>query len=183
LNETLNLIQTEHGSIWLYDSAEDHLVQRAARGELVHLKNRSLQTSESTVIGQTFLSGKVHVSTGSIGDSSASKENRDNAPAGKHAVCIPIQSTAGTMGVLMIGVADGHQISDQINLLITLAEIAGNSIHRAQLFEHSREQIQRLTTLRHIDSAIASSFDLRLTLNILMDQTMKHLGVHAVDIT
>jgi response regulator RpfG family c-di-GMP phosphodiesterase len=70
-----------------------------------------------------------------------------------------------------------------MNLLTTLAEIAGNSIHRAQLFDHSREQIQRLTTLRDIDSAIASSFDLRLTLNILMDQTMKHLGLHAVDIT
>lgn len=87
------------------------------------------------------------------------------------------------MGVLMIGVEEDHRIADQINLLTTIAEIAGNSIHRAQLFEHSREQIQRLTTLRDIDSAIASSFDLRLTLNIVMDQTMKHLGVHAVDIT
>ena len=183
LNETLNLIQTEHGSIWLYDSAEDHLAQRAARGELVHLKNRSLKTSESHVIGQTFLSGKVHVSTGFISDSPTSGENRNNTAADMRAACIPIQSTAGTMGVLMIGVDDGHQISDQINLLTMLAEIAGNSIHRAQLFEHSREQIQRLTTLRDIDAAIASSFDLRLTLNILMDQTIKHLGVHAVDIT
>ena len=183
LNETLNLIQTEHGSIWLYDSAENHLVQRAARGELVHLKNKSLKISESHVTGQTFLSGKVHVSSSSISDSSANVENRDNKAADVHAACIPIQSTAGTMGVLMIGVDDSHQIADQINLLTTLAEIAGNSIHRAQLFEHSREQIQRLTTLRDIDAAIASSFDLRLTLNILMDQTMKHLGLHAVDIT
>ena len=183
LNETLNLIQTEHGLIWLYDSAEDHLVQRAARGELAHLKNRSLKISESHVIGQTFLSGKVHISSSSISDSSANVESRDNKAADMRAACIPIQSTAGTMGVLMIGVDDAHQITDQINLLTTMAEIAGNSIHRAQLLEHSREQIQRLTTLRDIDSAIASSFDLRLTLNILMDQTMKHLGVHAIDIT
>jgi response regulator RpfG family c-di-GMP phosphodiesterase len=42
--------------------------------------------------------------------------------------------------------------------------------------------VRRLTTLRDIDSAIASSFDLRLTLNILMDQTIAHLGVNAVDI-
>jgi response regulator RpfG family c-di-GMP phosphodiesterase len=39
-----------------------------------------------------------------------------------------------------------------------------------------------LTSLRDIDSAIASSFDLRLTLNILMDQTLSHLGIDAVDI-
>ena len=36
--------------------------------------------------------------------------------------------------------------------------------------------------MRDIDSAIASSFDLRLTLNILMDQTVNHLNVDAVDI-
>ena len=183
LNETLNLIQTEHGSIWLYDDAEDHLVQRAAHGEPVNLKNRSLKTSASSIIAQVFLSGKVHVSTEAISDSLAGKENQDNSSVGMRAACIPIQSTAGTMGVLMISVEQGHQIADQINLLTTMAEIAGNSIHRAQLLEHSREQIQRLTTLRDINSAISSSFDLRLTLNILMDQTIKHLGVHAIDIT
>jgi len=183
LNETLYLLQTEHGSIWLYDAAEDLLFQRAARGELTHLKNRSLKISEGHVIGKAFLSGRVHVSTESIGNSAENVENQYNNSADIRAACIPIQSTAGTMGVLMISVSNGHPIADQMNLLTTLAEIAGNSIHRAQLFDHSREQIQRLTTLRDIDSAIASSFDLRLTLNILMDQTMKHLGLHAVDIT
>ena len=183
LNETLYLLQTEHGSIWLYDPAEDLLFQRAARGELTHLKNRSLKISEGHVIGKAFLSGKVHVSTESIGDSAGNVENQHNNSEDIRAACIPIQSTAGTMGVLIISVSNSHPIADQMNLLTTLAEIAGNSIHRAQLFEHSREQIQRLTTLRDIDSAIASSFDLRLTLNILMDQTMKHLGLHAVDIT
>jgi len=183
LNETLNLIKTEHGSIWLYDSAEEKMVQRAERGAPANFKNKSIKTSESSIVGHTFLSGKVYVSTEFISDPLVSKENLEITPPGMGGACIPIQSTAGTMGVLMIGVEQGHQIADQINLLTTLAEIAGNSIHRAQLFEHSQEQIQRLTTLRDIDSAIASSFDLRLTLNILMDQTIKHLGVHAVDIT
>ncbi len=183
LNETLSLIQTEHGSIWLYDAAQEKLVQRAARGGAVNFKSKSVKTSESSIVGHTFLSGKVYVSAEFISDPLVNKENLELTPPGMGGACIPIQSTAGTMGVLMIGVEQGHQIADQINLLTTLAEIAGNSIHRAQLFEHSREQIQRLMTLRDIDAAIASSFDLRLTLNILMDQTMKHLGVHAVDIT
>jgi response regulator RpfG family c-di-GMP phosphodiesterase len=51
-----------------------------------------------------------------------------------------------------------------------------------QLYEQSQKQVRRLTTLRDIDSAIASSFDLRLTLSILMDQTITHLNVDAVDI-
>src|SRR5215207_8799300 len=183
LDEALSVLQTKHGSIWLYDASEDLLFQRAARGELTHLKNRSLKISEGHVIGKAFLSGRVHVSTESIGDSAGNVENQHDNSVDIRAACIPIQSTAGTMGVLIISVSNSHPIADQMNLLTTLAEIAGNSIHRAQLFEHSREQIQRLTTLRDIDAAIASSFDLRLTLNILMDQTMKHLGLHAVDIT
>ncbi len=36
--------------------------------------------------------------------------------------------------------------------------------------------------MRDIDAAITSSFDLRLTLNILMDQTLNHLNVDAVEI-
>ncbi|MCI0556091.1 MAG: GAF domain-containing protein [Anaerolineae bacterium] len=182
LNETLNIIKTEHGSIWLYDPTEDQLIQRAQHGGPVNLKTKAAKTSEGSIIGHTFLSGQVHISTELIGDPFASKENLDITPAGLDGVCIPIQSTAGTIGVLMISIEKGRRIADQISLLTTLAEIGGNSIHRAQLFEHNREQIRRLTTLRDIDSAIASSFDLRLTLNILMDQTIKHLGVNAMDI-
>ena len=182
LNETLNLIKTEHGAIWLYDPVEDKLIQRADRGMPATFKTKTVKTSESNIISHTFLSGKVLVSSEFISDPLAKLQNWDIAPAGMGGVCIPIQSTAGTMGVLMIGLEKGSELTDQLGLLATLAEIAGNSIHRAQLFEHNREQIRRLTTLRDIDSAIASSFDLRLTLNILMDQTIKHLGVNAITI-
>ncbi len=182
LNETLNLIKTEHGAIWLYDSAEDRLVQRVAKGAPASFKNKAYETGGGSIVGHTFRSGNAHVSAEFISDPLANKENLEITPPGMGGASIPIQSTAGTIGVVIIAMEKGRQIGDQIGLLNTLAEIAGNSIHRAQLFEHNQEQIRRLTTLRDIDTAIASSFDLRLTLNILMDQTIKHLGVNAVDI-
>jgi response regulator RpfG family c-di-GMP phosphodiesterase len=86
------------------------------------------------------------------------------------------------VGVLTVAIEQGKQTAEATNLLTILAEITGNSIHRVQLYEQSQRQVRRLTTLRDIDSAIASSFDLRLTLNILMDQTINHLNVDAVDI-
>ena len=101
---------------------------------------------------------------------------------GLGAICIPIQSTAGPVGVLAVVLEIGQQITEDINLLTILAEISGNAIHRAQLYDQSQKQVRRLTSLRDIDSAIASSFDLRLTLNILMDQTLSHLNVDAVNI-
>lgn len=182
LNETLNIIKTEHGSIWLYDAGLDKLVQRSERGEPVKAQIKAVKTGTSSIVSHVFLSGKAYISEDFVRDPLVNKDNLDITPPGLGGVCIPIKSTAGTIGVLMIGMEKGRQVADQISLLTTLAEIGGNAIHRAQLFEHNREQIRRLTTLRDIDSAIASSFDLRLTLNILMDQTIKHLGVNAIDI-
>lgn len=46
----------------------------------------------------------------------------------------------------------------------------------------NRRQLQRLAALRAIDTAIASSLDLNLTLSIILEQVMKQLDVGAVDI-
>ncbi len=83
-------------------------------------------------------------------------------PAGLSAICIPIQSTGGPVGVLAVVLERNQQTVEEINLLAILAEITGNAIHRAQLYDQSQKQVRRLTSLRDIDSAIASSFDLRL---------------------
>jgi GAF domain-containing protein len=110
------------------------------------------------------------------------KGNIELTPPGLGGICVPIQSTAGPVGAILIEMDKSKQTTNQTGLLTTLAEIAGNAIHRAELFEQSQEQIRRLTTLRDIDSAIASSTDLRVTLNILMDHTLKHLKTDAADI-
>lgn len=181
LNETLKLTGTSHGSIWLYDHTSDKLVQRAASGMESRLKHKSLSPMEG-IIGYTFRTGKTYQSSELKNDVLLLEGERETMIPGYSAFCIPIQSTAGPVGVLAVIVEKARQISEEIHLLAILAEITGNSIHRAQLYEQSQRQVRRLTSLRDIDSAIASSFDLRLTLNILMDQTVSHLNVDAVNI-
>jgi response regulator RpfG family c-di-GMP phosphodiesterase len=181
LNESLQLTSTSHGSIWLYDHVSDKLVQRAASGMESGLKHKSLSPMEG-IIGYTFRTGKTYRSSELKNDILLLEGERATMIPGYGAVCIPIQSTAGPVGVLAVIVEKERQISEEIHLLAILAEITGNSIHRAQLYEQSQRQVRRLTSLRDIDSAIASSFDLRLTLNILMDQTVSHLNVDAVNI-
>ena len=181
LDETLQLINTSHGSIWLYDHTSDSLVQRIARGADTELKHVSLGLMDG-IIGHAFRTGKTYFSPELKSDPLLFEGNRDSVTPGLGAVCIPIQSTAGPVGVLTITIETGRQINEEINLLTILAEITGNAIHRAQLYDQSQKQVRRLTSLRDIDSAIASSFDLRLTLNILMDQTLSHLSIDAVTI-
>ena len=181
LNETLHLIKTPHGAVWLYDHTTDRLVQRVASGMEVKLKHKSLSPMEG-IIGYAFRTGKMYRSAELKNDPLLFEADREDMDPGLGANCIPIQSTAGPVGVLAVIFEKDRQIAEEINLLTILAEITGNSIHRAQLYEQSQRQVRRLTSLRDIDSAIASSFDLRLTLNILMDQTVSHLNVDAVNI-
>jgi len=181
INETLKLLDTENGSVWLYDHSNNTLVQRAARGIAVNTKYRRIPAGEG-IVGKVFQSGEVYISTDLKNDPLLFKGNLDNIISGNSGMCIPIQSTAGVLGALTLQMESDRQIARYVNLVITLAEITGNSIHRAELFEQSQDQVHKLTTLRDVDSAIASSTDLRVTLNILTDHTLKHLKVDAVDI-
>src|SRR3990170_4489601 len=45
-----------------------------------------------------------------------------------------------------------------------------------------RQQVERLTALRKIDQAISSSFDLNVTLDILLSQVISQLQVDAADV-
>ena len=181
LNESLDLVNTQHGSIWLYDHSSNMLKQQIPSGAETRLKHTSILPTLG-IVGNAFTSGRIYISAELKKDPLLFEENRESITPGLAGIFIPIQSTAGPVGVLMISVETGRQIHEEINLLVILAEITGNAIHRSQLYEQSQRQVRRLTTLRDIDAAIASSFDLRLTLNILMDQTLSHLGVDAVDI-
>lgn len=55
-------------------------------------------------------------------------------------------------------------------------------IERKQAEEQTQRHLHRLAALRTIDMAITGSLDVRLTLSVLLDQVVGHLGVHAAAI-
>jgi PAS domain S-box-containing protein len=181
LNETTALLDSPHGSIWMYSHTSNMLVQKLAYGAAAKIKQSSLSPVDG-IVGYTFTRGRRYIADDLKNDPLLYEQNRASILPGLKGVFIPIQSTAGPVGVLNIAVSQNKQLTEEINLLSILAEITGNSIHRVQLYDQSQMQVRRLTTLRDIDAAITSSFDLRLTLNILMDQTLNHLNVDAVEI-
>jgi PAS domain S-box-containing protein len=182
LGETMNVIETNHGAIWLYSQSDNLLVQRIAKGAEERIPQKILRPSEG-IIGLTFSSGKNYISREVREDPLTHEGNRQSIQPGLGCVAIPVQSIAGPVGVLSIFIDSKRQITtEELNLLTIFAEITGNAIHRAELFEQGQEQIRRLTTLRDIDSAIASSTDLRVILNILTEHAVRQLKVDAVDV-
>ena len=181
LDETLRLLNTNNGSVWIYSTSRNMIVQRAAKGITEKISRDHLHPEEG-IIGHVFSTGKYHISPDVRNDPLLAKENLVSVSEEISVASIPIYSTDGIMGVLMVQSESNSQVESRVNLLSTLAGIAGNAIHRADLFDQSQDQVRKLTTLRDIDSAITSSTDLLVTLNIVMDNTIKHLKIDAVDI-
>jgi len=182
LNESLGLVDAAHISIWLYDPSINFLIQRTSKGSTLEIKTKSINLTEG-FIGQAFAGGKTVITNNLATDPKLFYGINESEGSTFGSAAIPIQSTAGPVGVLLLIYGAKRQpTTSEFNLLTILSGITGNAIHRAELFEQGQEQIRRLTALRDIDSAIASSTDLRVTLNILAEHALKHLKVDAVDI-
>lgn len=96
-----------------------------------------------------------------------------------HAVaCVPLVAHQQTIGALWL--ARKRPITENdMKILTAVADLAANAIHRARLYEQTQQQLKRLAILHAMDAAIASSFDLRPTLYILIEQILNLLQVEA----
>ncbi|MFZ2098325.1 MAG: GAF domain-containing protein [Anaerolineales bacterium] len=72
--------------------------------------------------------------------------------------------------------------AEEISACNLLAERAAAALENARLFEKTDRHLQQVQTLRTIDAAIASSFDLKVILNIILYQIVSQLNVDAADV-
>ena len=71
---------------------------------------------------------------------------------------------------------------DELALLKGLADQAAQAIVNARLLAEAQSHVEHLQALRNIDIAIMASTDLRITLTILLDETVRQLRVDAADV-
>ncbi|MBI5033115.1 MAG: PAS domain S-box protein [Chloroflexi bacterium] len=91
---------------------------------------------------------------------------------------VPLIAYSETIGTLWIGRTNPIDKSE-LRLITAIADIAANAIHREMLHEQTESRLQRLMALSTINKAISSTFDLQVTLNILLDQVTVQLHVDA----
>jgi HD-GYP domain-containing protein (c-di-GMP phosphodiesterase class II) len=96
---------------------------------------------------------------------------------------VPLIAHGEVIGMLSVDRAvEGYFNEEHVRLVSAYANQAAVAIDNAQLHEKSENQIRRLTALRDVDTAIASSLDLRVTLNILIDNAVSQLRADAMSI-
>lgn len=182
LNEIQSILGTQEAGIWLYDGQQKLLIPQAVGGRLADLP-KSIFASGEGIVGRVFANALPHLSQDFSKDTHAFPENIDVIGPGMSMFAVPIQTTADIIGVLVVGIRSPRFIEiSQRRLISTIAEIAGNAIYRSTLSERSEEQIRRLLTLREMDTAIASSLDLRVTLNIITEHLVSKMGAGAAAI-
>jgi len=177
MDETLAIINAQGGIFWLYNANTQILDPITTRGPLEEAAQAS--KPRDCISYQAFNSGQSHFV------SEFSKEKfGEKFPKNWGGACIPIKAAKEILGVMLVGVPLPRELGiNELHLLTTIAEIAGNAIHRTQLHEQAQRNLKKLAALRAIDQAIASSIDLNLSLNILVDHAKSQLNVDAVSIS
>jgi PAS domain S-box-containing protein len=95
----------------------------------------------------------------------------------------PMKRDGLVMGVITLGSLTAYTPSaEEISACELLAERAAAAVENASLFEKTARHLQQVQALRTIDTAIASSFDLKVILNIILHQIVTQLDVDAVDV-
>lgn len=179
LDETLAIVNTDTGGIMLYLPAQGGLVLQVARGWFTEVERTPMQVGEG-IAGQVFATGEVYHAPKFSADPIAHPIFRQVAPPDWGGVCLPIRTAQEIVGVMFVAVQTPREMpQDEIRLLNTLCEIAGNAIHRTRLYEQTQQSVRRLAALHVIDLAITSSFDLNVSLNVLLEQTLFHLEADA----
>jgi PAS domain S-box-containing protein len=182
LEELIKSVGTDTVAISLYDHEAGILTPHAASGWLQDTPKSTFKPGEG-IIGHVFQSGKMHVSPEFIEDPLAYAEGAKFIGPGWGGIAVPISTSNEVIGVIIVAQEKPKKIeAHQTRLINTIAEIAGNAIHRSTLYERSEEQVRRLITLREMDTAITSSLDLRITLNIITEHLITKMGADAAAI-
>lgn len=170
LDQVDDLIKAEGASLSVRDMVSGRTVIALARGRWATLTGQSLPAGEG-------ISGHV-ISTGNTYNSFVPSD----VPGDLHAIAaIPLISQGIPIGVLSVGRKTA--IADyEMRMLTAIGDIAANAIQRSDLHEQTLRRLNRLAALHTIDMAITSSLDLRVTLNVLLDQVSSQLGAHAASV-
>jgi putative nucleotidyltransferase with HDIG domain len=178
LDQLLNLLNAQGAALAMRDPASGETVFELARGEWAHWTGRRLPPGVG-IGGHVIPAGQPYLNNNALADPRAAQpESFGDLRA---VADVPLIAREQTIGALRVG-RRSDITQDELRLLTAIGDIAANAIHRAALHEQTEQRLQYLTALRAIDMAISSSLDLRVTLGVLLDQTLAQLRVDAADI-
>ncbi len=177
LTETLHLLETQDGAIWMYDNARDELRIAIAAGWQTRLRSVALKPGES-IAGNVYLRREVYLTHDLLEDPLNAPVIRRLVPERTGGVFVPVQSGAQMLGVFSITLPAGKSVQpDDVSMLAALGELGGAAIQRMRLHEEMRLHIQRLEMLHRVDTEVLKNANLNDTLRMALELIRETLQV------
>ena len=108
------------------------------------------------------------------------EEYAPNWAAARSELVIPLKIDNIVIGALDVQSPEPNAFhEDDERLMSIFADRAALGLERTRLHEQTLKQLERLGALRMIDLAISNSLDLRISINVVLEQTTRQLGVDA----
>jgi PAS domain S-box-containing protein len=179
LNETLAVLEISAGAIWLWQRDTDDLRLIAATDWLQAFADASIKPGEG-VVGQTFAQGATLIVRELTPAAFERSAVVGRVPAKWGSVCIPIRTPEGIAGVFLTACPLAQRLHlDHVNILESMARVAGMTLQRLQNNEDIRTRARYASMLRLIDQAIIDAGDLSGMLNAMMLHIVDHLPADA----
>ena len=179
LDKLTSLLQARGVALAMRDRNSGETVIELARGLWTPISSTRLRPGEG-LIGRVIQMGQPMI-TDDMGTMAGYSWPPGLGAMPKALAVIPLVAQGSTIGALWAGNDDGFSES-QVRILLAVGDIAANAIHRATLHEQTEQRLQRLMALHSIEMAISASTDLRVSLEILLNQVTTIMGVSAADV-
>jgi HD-GYP domain-containing protein (c-di-GMP phosphodiesterase class II) len=184
LQVAIEVMDADVGSLQLYDAQTDTLVFRhVIDPNAAMLIGLSVPISQG-IDGRVFRTGTSDI-TNKVSERSEWNQSVDSR-TGYHTesmLTVPVKRPGGDpIGVVQV--LNGQRPFDQYDLevLEVMCGQAAQAIANARLVEESTRCLDHIQALRNIDIAITSSLDLRVTLNIFVEQVVSQLQLDAASV-
>ena len=185
LGVLMRVSKAKMASIWLYDREKKHLTATShlnAEADLELFGREPIQPGRG-IIGTVYLNKRPHISPNYEYDPLVQAGINKLIIPSRGGVSVPLRTTNSVLGVIVLSMDVDPQITEEdIKLLTTLSEIAGNAIQNITLMKQTEQRLSRISAISSIDKAITSSLDLQVSFEILMSIVISLLGAAAADV-
>ncbi|HCK65267.1 MAG TPA: hypothetical protein DHW49_03300 [Anaerolineae bacterium] len=156
----------DYHAVYRYDKGERYPNARIPRGQ--------------GLSGQVISEGKTLLVADYHNDENVQAIHFGKVEHVRSILAIPLMRGGKTFGMISTQSYGADMFNESHRVVLeTIAAQFASSIENARLFEATIQQLKRLTVLRDMDRVIASSFDLRIVFNLLLNHTLEQLKVDA----
>ena len=172
-----DLVKGETAAIALYDPQTDEMIVTLGRGVLAKLSGSRFAASEG-LTGYLISTRRLYITRNALEEPRLKTGLFDEPTA---LAGMPLIAQGQVVGILWVGRRNEFN-PNEAQLINAIADISASAIYRARLWEETEQRLQRLTALREVDKAITASMDMRDPLQVLIEQVVIQLSIHAADI-